>query len=359
MKIKKKFGPLYRDATMLMRPKTGLKDMTIEANKGTASAGVLPDGATLPASQTAPDANLDELLASLDADTRDYLQLLINSAGTALDGRGIELSQALRRFDPTTRDFELIGRALRTRNVDIATVTHNLAILTQAIGTQDNELANLVRASNAVFQTFAQQNANVSATVAKLPGAFSQIDTTLGKLTTTAQLSQKALTGLQPSANALAGAERANQAFFRATTPIIRNQIRPFVKAANPTVAALVPAATSLNQASPNLTTTFKVLGTFLNELAYNPGSPRNPGYLFYLAWANHNLNSALSAGDASGALLHSMFLFAPAGIGILCGSGEQNPLIGSSVNQLNFPGCNTSGTTGPTGPTGASGSGG
>jgi len=346
MNIDKQYSPIYQDATMLLRPKSQLKDMTVEVNRGTPAAGVLPSGATLPVSQTAPDANLDELLASLDADTRDYLQLLINSAGPALNGRGVELSSALRRFDPTTRDFELISSALRSRDQDIATVTHNFAILAQAIGTRDTQLANLIRASDAVFDTFAQQNANVSATVAKLPGAFSQINSSLGKLTTTAQLSQKALTDLQPTAQSLAPAERANQAFFKATTPVIRNEIRPFVKAANPTVAALVPAATSLNAASPNLTTTFKVLGTFLNELAYNSGSASNPGYLFYLAWANHNLNSTLSNGDASGALLRSEFLFAPLSVGIaLCGSGKENPIIGASSNQLNISQCNESQT--------------
>ena len=122
-----------------------------------------------------PTCNLDELLASLDADTRSYLQELIGSAGPALDGRGIELSAALRRFDPTTRDFELIARALVSRQQNLSRVIHNLAILAAAIGTRDASCANLVRASNAVFGTFAQENANVSATVAKLPGALGEI----------------------------------------------------------------------------------------------------------------------------------------------------------------------------------------
>ncbi len=349
MNIDKAESPLYRNATLLLRPKSQLKDETVEVNKGTPAAGAVPAGGTLPLAQTAPDVNLDELLASLDADTRAYLQELLGSAGPALNGRGTELSAAFRRFDPTTRDFELINRDLVARRQDISEVIHNFAILAEAIGTKDTQLANLVRASNAVFATFAQENANVSATVAKLPGALGEINSSLGKVATTARLSNSALTDLRPTAVALAPAERASQTLFKTTTPIIQNQIRPFVRAANPTVAALVPAATSLSAASPNLTTTFKVLSTFFNELAYNPGSPTNPGYLFYLAWANHNLNSALSTGDASGPLLRSEFLFAPVSLNIgLCGAADENPSIAAAVNELNLtPGCSSSSSSG------------
>jgi len=45
MKLKRKYTPIYRDATVLSRPKTGLNDMTIELDPGNASAGELP-GAT-------------------------------------------------------------------------------------------------------------------------------------------------------------------------------------------------------------------------------------------------------------------------------------------------------------------------
>ena len=338
MNIDSRYSPIYRNATMLLRPKSQLKDMTVEVNKGTAAAGPLPSGGTLPAAQTAPDGNLDELLASLDADTRDYLQELIGSAGPALDGRGTQLSAALRRFDPTTRDFELISRELVSRQSAIANVIHNFALLTQAIGTRDTQLSNLIRASDAVLGTFAQENANVSATVAKLPGALGELNSSLGKVTTTAKLANSALTALHPTAVGLAPAERASQALFKATTPVIQTQIRPFVRAANPTVAELVPTATSLSAASPHLTTTFKVLGTFLNELAYNPKSASNPGYLFYLAWANHNINSALSTGDASGALLRTELLFAPASGFVLCGAAQENPSNAIVFNQLNLP---------------------
>ena len=337
MHIDRRYGPVYRDATMLLRPKSQLKDMTIELNKGTASAGALPSGGTLPVSQTAPDVNLDELLAGLDVDTRSYLQELIGSAGPALSGRGLELSAALRRFDPTTRDFELISRRLVSRRQSISRVIHNLAILTAAIGTRDTQLTDLVRAANAVFATFAHENASVSAAVARLPGALSQLHDSLGRVTTTAALARTALGGLDPTARALAPSARAGRRLFRTTTPVIQTQIRPFVRAAAPTVSALAPASRSLAAATPKLTSSFAVLNTFLNELAFNPG-PANPGYLFYLAWASHNFNSAVSTSDASGPLLQGEFLVQPSAASFgLCGAAGANPAIAALVNQLNF----------------------
>src|SRR4029079_6266020 len=85
MKIDRQYDRIYRNATILLRPKTGLKDMVAELDPGTKDAGRLPEGEPIPASQTLPDVNLDEILASLDADTRDYLRILLGEGSTALN----------------------------------------------------------------------------------------------------------------------------------------------------------------------------------------------------------------------------------------------------------------------------------
>src|SRR3954447_8301975 len=52
MKIEPKYDRVYRNATILLRPKTGLKDMVAELTPGSADAGRLPEGGTIPVSQT-------------------------------------------------------------------------------------------------------------------------------------------------------------------------------------------------------------------------------------------------------------------------------------------------------------------
>jgi hypothetical protein len=91
-----KLPAVYRDATMLLRPKTGLKDMSVALEPGTPKAGKLKDGERLPVGRTNPDVNPDEVLAALDADTRTYLAVAINEGGRALSGRGADLRDPAR-----------------------------------------------------------------------------------------------------------------------------------------------------------------------------------------------------------------------------------------------------------------------
>ncbi len=66
MKIQPRYSRVYRDASVLLRPKTGLKDMVAELTPGTAAAGRLPEGGRILVSRTLPDVNLDEILASFE-----------------------------------------------------------------------------------------------------------------------------------------------------------------------------------------------------------------------------------------------------------------------------------------------------
>ena len=74
-------GPVYRNATMYLRPKTGLNDMTIQLDPGRPDAGLedggrLGDGDRIGVAQTTTTVNSDEVLANLDADTRRYLAVV-------------------------------------------------------------------------------------------------------------------------------------------------------------------------------------------------------------------------------------------------------------------------------------------
>ncbi|HEX5926525.1 MAG TPA: MlaD family protein, partial [Baekduia sp.] len=112
MKIRRKYAHVYKDATALLRPKTGLNDMVIELDPGTRTAGEAPKGFTVPVDQTLPNVNFDEILSSLDTDTRSYLQLLVGAAGEGLDGQGKALSADLKRFEPTGRYLARLNGAL-------------------------------------------------------------------------------------------------------------------------------------------------------------------------------------------------------------------------------------------------------
>jgi phospholipid/cholesterol/gamma-HCH transport system substrate-binding protein len=330
-------GLIYKDATMLLRPKTQLKDMTVEVDPGSAASGRLHSGATIPISQTAPDINFDEFLAGLDGDTRAYLQELLAGAGQGLKNNGKALSAALKRFDPTARDAQLITQQLHFRHANIARAIHNFRQLMEALGAKDQQLADLIQSSNAVFATFAQEEKSVQSTVRLLPGALTKTEQGLGKLATAFNVQGHALNDLHPFASALAPAEEALRPFFKATTPVIKNEIRPFAREILPTINALQPSTKDLAASFPQLASSFSVLNELFNELAYNPGKTQ-AGFGFFAAWAAHNLNSVNSSADSHGVLARTLAYLNCEVLPLLAPTAKINQTVNIIVGLINPP---------------------
>jgi phospholipid/cholesterol/gamma-HCH transport system substrate-binding protein len=330
-------GRIYRDATMLLRPKTQLKDETVEVDPGTRTSGSLRSGATIPLSQTAPDANFDEFLAILDGETRAYLQELLAGAGQGLKNNGQPLSAALKRFDPTARDLQEIASQLAVRHEEIAHSIHNFRLLIEAVGGKDTQLAELVDSSNAVFKVFNEEDQSVQSTLHLLPGALGKTKQGLGKLATAATLLGPTLKELEPFAKATAPTEVASTRLFNQTTSVFKNQIRPFARQILPTINQIQPATQELSEAFPKFASSFSVLNELFNEFAYNPGSSKG-GFLFFLTWANHDFNSAVSTADAHGPLGHTLAYFNCNVVPILKGAGEVNPTVRLLLGLLNPP---------------------
>jgi phospholipid/cholesterol/gamma-HCH transport system substrate-binding protein len=337
MKVTPKYARIYRDATLLLRPKTGLQDMTLEVNPGTPASGRLPSGATLPLSQTAPNVNFDEFLAGLDAETRAYLQELLAGAGQGLKNNGKALAATLKRFDPTARDIQQIAQELELRHANTARAIHNFRLLIEALGGKDKQLAQLIDASNAVFATFAKEDRNVQSTLHLLPGALAKTRSGLGKLATATAVLGPTLHELRPFASSLGPGQEATRRLAEKTTPIFKNQIRPFARQILPTINQLQPSTQALSEAFPKLATSFSVLNEFFNELANNPGSTKG-GFLFFLDWANHNLNSVVSSANAHGVLGRSLTYLNCEVAPLLKGVSEINPTVNLIVGLLNPP---------------------
>jgi phospholipid/cholesterol/gamma-HCH transport system substrate-binding protein len=309
MEIDRKYEGLARtDATALLRPKTGLKDMFIELDPGTHAAPEAEYGWTMPLHNTLPDVNPDEFLASLDRDTRDYLQLLLNGAGRGLKGRGTDLQDALARFEPTFRDIAAVTGEVRKRRGELRRLIHSLNRLNAEVASKDDDLAELITTSSRVFRAFASESANVSATIREFPSTLRQATTTLDKVDRMARLLGPTSEKLVPVAGAIVRANVAATPYAREATPLLREDIRPFVRDLRPLMRDLRPTAHDLVEAEPFLTRSFVVLNHLFNLLAYNPEgreppdkATREEGYLFHLAWLQHQVSNLFPSGDAHG----------------------------------------------------------
>jgi phospholipid/cholesterol/gamma-HCH transport system substrate-binding protein len=341
MRITPKYARIYHDATLLLRPKTQLQDITVEVNPGSSSTGKLKSGSTLPLSQSAPNVNFDEFLSSLDAETRAYLQELLAGAGEGFKNNGPAFSATLKRFLPLTREVKEISKELALRHENTASAIHNFRLLTEALGGKDQQIAELVDSSNAVLGTFAKEDQNVQSLVRQLPGALKRTRSGLGKLATAAHVLGPTLHELKPFASALGPANEATRKLALATTPVIKNEIRPFAREILPTVNEIAPDTKALAESFPKLATSFGVFNEFFNELANNPGKGQG-GFLFFLDWANHNLNSVVSSSDANGVLGRALVYFNCEVAPLLEHVAEVNPNVKLLIGLLQPPNAQT-----------------
>ena len=299
-------GLIRADATALLRPKTPLKDMFLEVDPGRGKA--LGEGDTVPLRNTLPDVNPDEFLAMLDADTRDYLRLLINGTGKGLEGRGTDLREVFRLFEPTHRDLARVNGAVATRRGRLRRLVTSLDRLSGELAGKEDDLAELVDSAATVFRSYAAEDQNISRAVRELPRALHQTTDTLGKVERLAEVLGPASENLRPAVRALGRSQVALRPLAREAEPLLRERIRPLVRDARPLVRDLRPAAVDLARSTPELTRVFRVLNNFFNTAAFNPRGREGPavpgreeGFLFWIAWVSHQSANLFATADAHG----------------------------------------------------------
>ncbi len=301
-------------------------------------AGKLRGGGTVPIQNTLPDINPDEILASLDGDTRSYLRLLLAGGAQGLHNNQAQLAAVFKRFEPTARDVAKITTLLSQRQANLRRVIHNFQLLSTELSTRDSSISAFVVSNNAVFQHLANQDANLQATLQLLPPTLVQANSALAKTGRLANALGPTLSALRPTARALGPALVQTRPFLRQTTPIIKNQLRPFTAASIPTIRQLKPAAQDLAALTPNLVTTFKVLNYALNELTYNPPGSRDEGFLFYAAWANHLGASLFALQDAHGPIRQGLVEITCSASQVLQQVIVANPQLSTITQLANLP---------------------
>jgi phospholipid/cholesterol/gamma-HCH transport system substrate-binding protein len=303
---------LHPDATLLMRPKTALNDMVVEVTPGEAP-GHLEAGDNIPLAQTKSNTNLDGFLATLDADTRQYIQLLLAGGAEGIGGQGHALSGAFRRFQPFTRYIGELNKAVAGRRIALSHVIHNFGELTTELGRRDSDIERFVTGSNAALGSFAHQQAALQESLEEFPATLAAARAGLASSSTFSVVSRPALIKLIPQAEALGPAFKASERFFAQTTGPIRDQIRPFVRETRPVLTHTKQAAGPLKKTVAGFGNSLGGLNTFFNELAYKPSGSKQ-SFLFYLPWLNHDINATYTIQDGAGPVQRGMVMFTCSG---------------------------------------------
>jgi phospholipid/cholesterol/gamma-HCH transport system substrate-binding protein len=320
---------IHPNASFLLRPKTGLNDMIVEVEPGSGRKSI-ESGAHFTLAQTEPNTNLDAFLATLDGDTRQYLQLLVAGGAQGIGGRGKQLSNALRRFQPFVHYTAKLNKVVAERHVALANVIHNFGALTTELGRHDSEIKRFVTSSDAALGNFANQQQSIQESLREFPAALRAANAGFASSKHFSDVAYPALTGLIPQAQASVPAFKATERMFSQTTAPIRDQIRPFTRQVRPLLTHANEASGPFNKTVRGFGNSLAAFNTFFNELAYKPKGSKQ-SVLFYLPWLNHDFNASFNLQDAGGPILRGLTQISCTGASLGYGFAESEFLLGKT----------------------------
>jgi phospholipid/cholesterol/gamma-HCH transport system substrate-binding protein len=149
MDLKKSALPIHEDATAKIRPRIFLEgNFFVDLKPGTPGSPDIPSGGTLKITQTATPVQLDQVLTSLQSDSRDDLKAILDGLNTAFNAKPTAADNA--EADPATRG-KTGAQAFNDALDDIPEGERSTAIVLQALlGTEpDRDLARLIRGTAA------------------------------------------------------------------------------------------------------------------------------------------------------------------------------------------------------------------
>jgi phospholipid/cholesterol/gamma-HCH transport system substrate-binding protein len=315
---------LHPNASFLLRPKTGLNDMIVEVEPGSGKKPI-ESGHRFTLSQTEPNVNLDAFLASLDSDTRQYIQLLVAGGAQGIGGKGqsLRVSNALRRFQPFVHYVAKLNKAVAGRHVALSRVIHDFGLLTDELSKHDAQIRQFVTSSDAALGNFANQQASIQDALVRFPGALRAANEGLASSDRFSKVAFPSLTKLLPQTQALTPAFKSSTQLFKQTTAPIRDGVRPFTREIRPLLTAANEASTPFEKTVRNFGNALGGLNSWFNELAYKPKGS-TPSFLFYVPWANHNFNAAFNLQDSGGPIVRGLVEITCTGAQLGYGLGQE-----------------------------------
>jgi ABC-type transporter Mla subunit MlaD len=266
--------PIRANATVAIKPRIFLEgNFYVDLKPGSPNAPTLPSGSTLASPQSSGPVQLDRVLAALNSDARANLQTLLIGIGLGLGGQPTAAQDATQ--DPSVRGLTG-GQALNLSLKYSVQAFRASAMVNQALlGIQPNDLANVVKGNERVFQGLAASgpqlpalvtnfNATVAAlaarqlqlaqTIAALPPWLRATDRALGPIQASFQPTKTFAAALTPGVQQLDPTLAAGILWLRQTTQLVSPQelgglLRYLTPAVQNTSASLTTTKTLLEAA--------------------------------------------------------------------------------------------------------------
>jgi phospholipid/cholesterol/gamma-HCH transport system substrate-binding protein len=202
MKLNDDALPIHKDATIKVRPRIFFEgNLFFDVRPGTPGSPELDSGDTIPASQTSAPVQLDQVLGTLQADTRKGLQKLLEGYGGSLGAKpqpgedddqveavkGLTGGQALNKtldYSPQAlRGAAVVNQALLGSDLhDLSKLIGGQQKVLTALGTHEASLKDLITNFNVTMAALAAEGDNLRQTVHELPEVLEAANPALDKL---------------------------------------------------------------------------------------------------------------------------------------------------------------------------------
>jgi phospholipid/cholesterol/gamma-HCH transport system substrate-binding protein len=163
--------PIHKDATFWIRPRIFLEgNFFVDINPGTPEAPVAPSGWVFPIQQGTEPVQFDQLLNSLQLNTRTNLQTLLQQYGYAVKTSGPDYNKSIQYWLPAYEyGSEVTHDTLGQKPGDLQGWINYGGTVNGALDRHPNNLQSLVTNFNTTAGAFASQNQALQAAVAELP----------------------------------------------------------------------------------------------------------------------------------------------------------------------------------------------
>jgi virulence factor Mce-like protein len=253
MRIDDKGLPIHTDATAQIRPRIFLEgNFFVDLHPGSPSAPVIDDGGTLPINQTAAPVQIDQVLTSLQTDTRKDLQKLLRELGRGLSGRGVRgFNASMKYWEPAYRDGAIVNRAsLGEQPTDLGDYVRDAGIAAAGIDRDPAALRELITTFNTTAAAFAREDDDLADAIAELPRTLAAARPALAALNSSFPPLRRFIRDFRPAVRSSGPALDASLPFAKELRGLVKaSELRGLVKdlrAAVPSLAALTRASVPL-----------------------------------------------------------------------------------------------------------------
>src|SRR5215216_5802816 len=163
----------------------------------------IPEGGHLAQTQVQDQTQIDEIFQGFDRPTREAFQSWMQNAGIAINGRGLDLSDAFGNLGPFATDASDVLGTLRQQEQSLRTLVHNTGDVFAALTEHDQALAGAIVGANRTFGALASQSEALSDTFKIFPTFENESRLTLDRLKGFAEDAQPVFHDLRPVARDL------------------------------------------------------------------------------------------------------------------------------------------------------------